>query len=402
MIPGIMRVMLMTSAEKGHLNPMVGVAQWLMDDGHDVGWLVIPEPAAQLETLGVEVVTLEGPPEAPPLVTGGEALARLVLDAEALRGWIRMLLLEAVPGQVDGVRAAIRGFRPDVMALDGMLYQGVIAAQAEGIPYAGVSSALTLLEPPELDFELIRTIRSLAAGRVELFARYGLAPQFRTCECLSPHLNVIFATEALVGPDAAVPPRTVLVGPSRPRGRRGDEPPFPWERLPAEGPLVYVSFGSQISWQPQIFATVIEASRDLGVRLVLTAGDLVDTEFTRNLPDHVTAVRYAPQHAILERAAAFVSHGGANSVMEAMDHGVPLLLIPVCNDQPVQAHFLAKAGAGLSLDRRRLTAEGCREALAALLDPDGAPRRNARRVQASYRERDGAREAARLIAELAT
>jgi UDP:flavonoid glycosyltransferase YjiC (YdhE family) len=151
-----MRVLLMTSAEKGHLNPMVGVAQWLMRDGHDVGWLVIPEPTPQLEALGVEIVTLPGRTEAPPLVTGGEALARLVLDADALRKWIRTLLLEAVPGQVDGVRAAIRGFRPDVIGLDGMLYQGVIAAHGEGVPYAGVSSALTLLEPPGLDFELIR------------------------------------------------------------------------------------------------------------------------------------------------------------------------------------------------------------------------------------------------------
>jgi MGT family glycosyltransferase len=392
-----MRVLLMTSAEKGHLNPMVGVAQWLVQDGHHVGWLVIPEPAPHLDTLGVEIVTLPGRTEAPPLVTGGEALARLVLDPEALRGWIRVLLLEAVPGQVDGVRAAIRGFRPDVIALDGMLYQGVIAAHAEGVPYAGVSSALTLLEPAELDFELIRTIRSLATERAALFARYGLAPQFRTCECLSPLLNVIFATEALVGAEAAVPPCTVLVGPSRPRGRRGDEPAFPWDRVPADGPLVYVSFGSQISWQPEIFAAVIEATRDLGARMVLTAGDLVDTEFARDLPDHVTAVRYAPQRAILERAAAFVSHGGANSVMEAMDHGVPLLLVPVCNDQPVQAHFLTRAGAGLSLDRRTFSARSCRGALTALLDPDGAPRRNARRVQASYRERDGAREAARLI-----
>jgi MGT family glycosyltransferase len=212
---------------------------------------------------------------------------------------------------------------------------------------------------------------------------------------------VIFATEALVGTGAAVPPGTVLVGPSRPLGPRGDEPPFPWERLDEKRPLVYVSFGSQISWQPEIFTVVIEATRGLEVAVVLSAGDLVDTDFACGIPDHVVAVRYAPQTAILERAAAFVSHGGANSVMEAMDRGVPMLLIPVCNDQPVQAHFLARAGAGLSLDRRTLSTPSCREALAALLDPDGVFRRNARRVQADYRERDGAREAARLILELA-
>src|SRR5262245_66671101 len=121
----------MTTAEKGHLNPMVGVAQWLMRDGNHVGWLTIPEPAAAVAGLGVEVVPLPHVAPAPPLVTGGEELARLVLDRDRLRAWIRTLMLDAVPGQIEPVRAALRGFRPDVVALDGMLYQGAIAAHLE-------------------------------------------------------------------------------------------------------------------------------------------------------------------------------------------------------------------------------------------------------------------------------
>lgn len=393
-----MRILLMTSAEKGHLNPMVGVAQWLMGDGHHVGWLTIPEPAPQLGALGVEVVTLARTEAAPPLVTEGEELARLVLDTEALRRWIRTLLLEAVPGQVEPVRQALRGFRPDVIALDGMLYQGAIAAHLEGIPFAGVSSALTLLAPQDLDIELLHTVHGLAQERAALFAGYGMQPEFRTCECLSPLLNVVFATEELVGADVLLPPHTTLVGPSRPLGRRGDESAFPWERLDGR-PLVYVSFGSQISWQPDLFRIVAKAAEPLGVQVVISGGGLAATEFARSLPGAVLVVGYAPQLELLARAGAIVSHGGANSVMEAMDHGVPPLLIPVCNDQPVQAHFLAKAGAGLSL-ARPASVESVREALAALLDPRQPFRRNADRVRESYRARDGAREAAALIAPL--
>ena len=88
--------------------------------------------------------------------------------------------------------------------------------------------------------------------------------------------------------------------------------------------------------------------------------------------------------------------------MEAMDRGLPMLLIPICNDQPVQAHFLAQAGAGLSLERERVTVESARSALAQLLDPRLPYRANAERVRDAYRSRDGAREAARLIAALAS
>ena len=394
-----MRVLLMTSAEKGHLNPLVGVAQRLMGDGHRVGWLTIPEPAEQLAELGVEVLALE-PQGAPPvLVTGGEALARLVLDRDALRRWIRTLLLDAVPGQIEPVRGVLRAFRPDVVAADGMLYQGVIAAALEGVPCAGVSSALTLLAPQDLDIELLATVRALSDDRAALFARYGLRPEFRTCEWLSPLVNVVFATAALVGDDARVPPRTELVGPSRPVARRGDEPEFPWRRLDGR-PLVYVSFGSQISWQPELFRTIALAAAPLGAQLVLSAGALAATDFAASLPGAPLLVPYAPQLALLERAAVLVSHGGANSVMEAMDHGVAPLLIPICNDQPVQAHFLAKSGAGLSLKRDEVGVASVRHALGLLLQPDGAQRVHARRVRDSYRARDGAAEAARLIAAL--
>ena len=395
-----MRVLLMTSTEKGHLNPVVGVAQHLMRLGHHVGWLTLPEPAEQLRRLGVEVLSLDGHVLATPHITGGEALARLVLDPEALRRWIRRLLIEAVPSQVDPTRAAMRRFRPDVVATDGMIYQGVIAAQLEGIPWAGVSTALTLLEPPDLDFALIRDIRSLAAEREALFAGYGLRPSFRTCECLSPALNVIFTTEDFVGSDANVPPATQLVGPSAPLGERGDEPPFPWERVHDARPLVYVSFGSQISWQPELFSLIAGAAASLGVQVVMNAGDLAESDFPATLPGDVVVVGYAPQLALLQRAAVLVSHGGANSVMEALTHGVPLLLLPICNDQPVQAYFLGKAGVGRSLNHRGLTVPALREALRALL-AEGSERVNARRVQVAYRQRDGAARAAELIGGLA-
>ena len=278
------RVLLMTSPEKGHLNPMAGVAQWLRREGHQVGWLCLPEPAEQVRRLDVEVLHLDGHAPAPPLVTGGEALARLVRDAEALRAWIRTLLLDAVPAQVEPVRGALRGYDPDVVALDGMLYQGVIACHLESIPYVGVSSALTLLEPPELDYDLMSDVRSLAEDRAALFRAYGMEPRFRTCECLSPVLNTIFACQALVGPEARVPPRTRLVGPSIPLGRRGDEPDLPAHALEGQEPLLYVSFGSQISWQPEIFARIAEAAAPLGARLVLSAGELARNGFVTSLP----------------------------------------------------------------------------------------------------------------------
>ncbi len=394
------RILIATSPEKGHLNPMIGVAQWLRRRGHTVGWLCIPEPAPQLARLGVEVLHLPHPEApAPTIETSGEALARLVLDEVALGRWIRGLLIDAVPALLEPVRQVVRDFRPDIMALDGMQYAAVLAAHQERIPWAGVSSALSLLEPMD-DYGLRRNTRALAPERQALFARHGFDARFRNCECLSPRLNLIFATEAFLGPDAGLPPHTHLVGPSVPLSERGDEVDFPWERLGTK-PVVYVSFGSQISWQPELFRTIAEAAAPLGVTVVLSAGELADTDWSRSLPGDVVAVPYVPQRQLLPRASAFVTHGGANSVMEALTAGVPMLQLPVCNDQPIQAHFLTKSGAGLVLEPRTLTVDACRAALRQLLEPGTPLRQKVAAIAASYQAHDGAKEAAERIAGLA-
>ncbi|MCK8501395.1 glycosyltransferase [Myxococcus fulvus] len=393
------RILIATSPEKGHINPMMGVAQWLRRLGHTVGWLCIPEPSPQLSTLGVEVLHLPAAAhEAPGIETGGEALARLVRDEATLGRWIRGLLLDAVPTLLEPVSEVVRAFRPDVMALDGMQYAAVLAAHREGIPWAGVSSALSLLEPME-DYGLRRNVRALASERAALFAQHGFDARFRNCECLSPRLNIIFATEDFLGPDAGLPPATQLVGPSIPPEPRGDEVDFPWERLGTR-PVVYVSFGSQISWQPTLFRTIAEAAAPLGVTLVLSAGELADTDFACSLPGDVVAVPYTPQRQLLPRTSAFVSHGGANSVMEALTAGVPLLLLPVCNDQPIQAHFLQKSGAGLALSPDTLSVEDCRAALRQLLDEGTPLRAKVSAISKAYQARDGAKEAAERIAAL--
>jgi zeaxanthin glucosyltransferase len=403
-----MRALLVTSPEKGHLNPMMGVAQWLHRDGHHVGWLCLPEPSPQLARAGVPIEVVHAhlpppPPGAPELVVGGEALARLVRDEDALGAWIRTLLLDLVPAQIEPVRASLRAFRPDVVALDGMQYAAVIAAHLEQVPYAGISSALTLLEPSAVQSALLRNVRALARDRARLFASHGIAAHFRTCEALSPWLNTIFATRALVGEGVTLPPQTMLVGPSTAPEPRGDEPDFAavWPRLDPARPLVYASFGSQIGWQPEVFTRVAAAAAPLGVQLVIACGELAaHAPFVSRLAGDPIVVDYAPQRALLERARVLVTHGGANSIMEAMAAGVPVAISPVCNDQPVQAYFVGGAGAGLEIDLASAPIDAIRATLAQLVAPEGSFAVRAHAIAEDYARHDGARTVAALLARM--
>jgi MGT family glycosyltransferase len=392
-----MKVLFVLIPEKGHIHPYLGPAAHLRQRGHEVGFYAVHDVSAQLRRAGIPTFfpgSADRPP--PPDVNRGRHFAEKVRDAAWLRGWIRELLVERVPPQVPVLRDVVRRFGPDVIAADPMVYQAPIVARLEGIPWAGLSSSLNPVVPDHFESELLATNAWLAADRDALFARFGLQATFRVCDCLSEHLNVVFATEEFVGPAL---PGVTLAGPSLPAGDRGDECAFPWERLEPTRPVVYASFGSQIYYQPRLFRTLIEAVRGRDVQLVLSVSELLDTPLLGELPDNVLAVRYTPQLALLPRASAFVTHGGANSVMEALRFGVPLLVHPICNDQFHNARFAEESGVGLRADLEHGSPQQCWEGLSALLTP-GEVRRRVAAVQASYRARDGAREAAKLVERL--
>lgn len=392
--PAMPRFLFVTIPEKGHLHPLIGPAQRLQEAGAAVAFHAPYDLREALARAGLD--TFLGPDTPAPAGHRGEAFAARVADPAWLRAWIRSLLLDATPAGVEPIRAAIRAWRPDVVALDPMVYAAVIAAALEGVPWAALSNSLNPCLPDDFDSELLATVRGLAVDRDALFARYGLRVDFRGCDALSPRLTVAFATPRLVGRPV---PGVHLVGPSFPAGPRGDEVDFPWERLRPERPLVYLSLGSQIYHQPTIFRAVIGACADRPVDLVIAASDLAAPGALGPLPTNVTAVRYAPQRALLARARAFVTHGGANSVMEAAAAGVPLLVTPICNDQWHNARFVAEAGVGLALDLRTAPPAALAAALDALL-ADEPLRERARALAESYR-RDGAQEAARLLLALA-
>jgi UDP:flavonoid glycosyltransferase YjiC (YdhE family) len=113
------------------------------------------------------------------------------------------------------------------------------------------------------------------------------------------------------------------------------------------------------------------------------------------------AYREIPQRALLARAAAFVTHGGANSVAEALDAGVPPIVVPLSGDQGLQARIVEACGAGLGLERAGVGDATAAAALARAMAPDGSLVAGARRIRDAWRGVDGALVAARAIAGLA-
>ena len=103
------------------------------------------------------------------------------------------------------------------------------------------------------------------------------------------------------------------------------------------------------------FATALAP---LGGTVIVSTGQ-TDPAALGPLPANVLARRFVPQPEVLARAALFVTHGGMNSVNEAMYAGVPMLVVPQGADQPLVARRVVELGAGLSI-RTRDVATGLR------------------------------------------
>ena len=131
-------------------------------------------------------------------------------------------------------------------------------------------------------------------------------------------------------------------------------------------PIVYVTLGTIWNTDLDVFRLVIEALHDR-VNLIVTIGRQNDPAMLGPQPTGVIICNYIPQHELLPWCDAVVAHGGSGTVLGALAHGVPLLVVPQGADQWSNAEQIVNAGAGLRLLRDELSAVAVRDRVMALL-----------------------------------
>lgn len=172
-----------------------------------------------------------------------------------------------------------------------------------------------------------------------------------------------------------------------------EEIDFPWNRLDGR-PLIYASLGTLQNRLAHVFDLIIEACAGLDVQMVLSLGRK-DAEVTPVSGGHIV-VNYAPQCALLKRAALVITHAGLNTTLEALTEGVPLVALPITNDQPGVAARIRYAGVGEFVPIAKLNAGALRRVIETVLrNPDY--RKRAQECADRLRRTDGLVQAADLI-----
>ncbi|QTD97139.1 glycosyltransferase [Streptomyces cyanogenus] len=377
----------------GHINPAVGVAARLGAHGHRVAW-ACADPALVRRLAGADAVVFGCAGPVP-----GEAGAARPPDlrgAEALRFLWEWYLLPLADAMAPGVRAAAAGFRPDVVVADQQAFAGALVAERLGLPWA--TSATTSAEFSGAYDGLPKVADWLRRRLAELRARIG-DPAGTADPRSSPHLLLVFSTPELIGPQAPSAPHIHYVGPSlagRPTG-----PDFPWERLDHGRAKVLVSLGTaNADAGGRFLAACVDALRDRADRIQAVVADPGGVLPVAPDDKDVLTLPSVPQLPLLERMDAVVCHAGHNTVCEALWHGVPLVVAPIRDDQPVVAGQVVDSGAGVRVRFGRVTAVRLGEALDTVLHTP-AHRAAAARISAAFRAAGGAPTAVAHLERLA-
>ncbi|MEJ0034871.1 MAG: macrolide family glycosyltransferase [Gammaproteobacteria bacterium] len=187
--------------------------------------------------------------------------------------------------------------------------------------------------------------------------------------------------------------RYVFVGPiARGEGVTAGEP------LPKldSRPLLYVSLGTFWRHSSQIYRACIDAFGDSDIQVLITGKDRIAPEVIASLPANIHVCAHVDQIDVLSRCAVFITHGGMNSVCEALLAEVPMLVYPQGFDQFGQALFVERSGTGLVLKPRAITSSKLRELVGRLLqEPDFRAR--CQQMNRKLRAAGGATRAADLI-----
>ncbi|WP_268624254.1 macrolide family glycosyltransferase [Paenibacillus alvei] len=126
--------------------------------------------------------------------------------------------------------------------------------------------------------------------------------------------------------------------------------------------IIYISMGTILSLEPEIFQMCIEAFKDLDVYVIVSDKNL-SARNDIEIPSNFFVYRHVPQLEVLNYCNVFITHCGMNSTNEGLYFNTPLVMIPSVNDQHMVAQRVEQAGAGIRLEKNKLSSSQIKSAV---------------------------------------
>lgn len=377
---------------QGHTNPTLGVVRELVARGHEVWYYSYNLLREKIEATGARFISCDD-----------YDMERRLSPRDAVRigrdpAFSTRILVDTTLALDDAVCRDMEALQPDCIVADSMAVWGKAVARKLGIPF--VSSTTTFAFNQHSAKIMKQGIGDLMKL---LFSMPKIAKDIKRLQAKGYPINNILDilqndenTHTIVYTSPQFQPcsdtfsdKYAFIGPSiRPISS-------PVEKKRKK--LVYISMGTVNNDMLPLYQRCIAALRDTEYQVLLSVGSLVPPEDFGTLPENVEIYPCVDQIAVLEKADAFLTHCGMNSVSEALYFSVPLVMLPQTSEQRGVAERVRQLNAGILLEKTAI--DSIREAVETVLSQP-VYRENAAAIGAGFRECSGAKGAADKILSL--
>jgi MGT family glycosyltransferase len=322
---------------------------------------------------------------------------------------------------------AFESFKPDILYIDTYDVLAETVAEKFDIPYAHASATVLLyfekgIPPVGSGFD----IRTPRRNFFKNFYYFGLTVPYilktylnekkalksidpawkrKNISSVSPYLFIMYTTDSIEYHRNMFIPQIYYVGPSILEPAEEDLPDFPWEKLNKDRPMVYIATGTLFSeFYKDFYKNTLEALREenfpIPVQVVMAMGKQELIDELGDIPSNFIVVPYAPQIKLLPKASVVVTHGGVNSVNEALIEGKPMLVVHCGLDRVDMGKRIVHKNAGLCFGHNESTVEKIQNAILQLLQ-EKKYAQNAEQIMMATNRCNGPDTAAKLILQLA-
>lgn len=344
----------------GHINPTIGVVKELVANGIEVIYYAGEDCRQQFENIGATFRTYD-------------KWFNYHHNAEVGTDILTMAFAEIdlTLACIEPLLEITKEDSPDCIIYDPCCVWGKYIGESLHLPT--VSSITTLVSTPwlllcdrRLSFtiiaSLLKGIPKIAWARkigIELMAKIGTEFRgifyhiFDFFACVG-ELNIVFNSKSYQPFVNKLQGDFRFVGPSVPENR--DTTTMDFSRY-KNRQVIYISLGTLHNQRVDFYRNVISAFADKDAEIILSIGRQTEITELGDLPANFTVKQFVPQLEVLKHTDLFITHGGMNSLNEAMYFNVPALIIPQQVEQAFNGRRLAKMGVAKLLPESQLSAQ---------------------------------------------
>ncbi|MBU3114417.1 macrolide family glycosyltransferase [Clostridium lacusfryxellense] len=344
----MVRILIINVPFHGHVNPTIAITKELVDRGYKVTYLISEEFREELVLTGARIILYDYD-EKKAMSLKGMKLTMSKIYETALR----------------------IGKNYDLIIYEFMFFMGKNLGDTLKKPTIRLISMFAFnkntfnpktSDKSSLQLKLIQNKLARKIFTQIIFGKGKVKNNDILAEVLEnvPELNIVFTSRKFqTHSEEFQHTRYKFIGPSI--IKRTEKNNIPLNKLKEK--VIYISLGTLFNKSLNFYKICLKAFSDVDMTILMSIGKNINIKDLGTIPDNFLVYQVVPQLEVLKRTNVFITHGGMNSVNEAIYYGVPVITIPQSADQPAVARRLEELGLGKIINKKNVSVETLKNSL---------------------------------------